>query len=516
MAVKETSIKPVKEILGIDSIKIASYQRPYVWSEDNIRQLLNDVLDSMNDQKLAYRIGSIILCKTSDNPSNYEIVDGQQRITSLVLIFLALLNHKKASFASEKQTVTSGSTQEKSGSENQNGFIEEDEDINIRQILKNLEFNNSESYKHIKDNYKAIDIWIEHYLRYPEEITRFKKYLYEACTFVKLVVDTYSEAFQMFDSQNGTGKELKAYNLLKAYHIRAMELDTDDSKTECDRRWEQATQFMGKNSNGEIYHLDLLQQLFDEQLYRSRKWCRDEYADKFSKKKIGEFKGVTINNKQKLLFPFQNQQLQQYIINKIYNVLYSDVVNVKNRFISGDPKDISPFVNITQDIINGRQFFDYVETYVAIYKEIFENPDGSRLHEFKKFYKKYCLYDNCYRTGDTYLRELYKSLIFVLFDRFGEEEVNRYYKLLYRWVYKLRIKCGSIQMSTATNHPKGEGNPFVTICKANSYSDLFKLYQLKLYSPNEGNAGDKKAFYPNDTDRDQKLHEFITNGIEND
>ena len=37
----------------------------------------------------------------------------------------------------------------------------------------------------------------------------------------------------MFDSQNGRGKELEAYNLLKAYHIRAMELNGQDEKIKC-------------------------------------------------------------------------------------------------------------------------------------------------------------------------------------------------------------------------------------------------------------------------------------------
>lgn len=45
-----------------------------------------------------------------------------------------------------------------------------------------------------------------------------------------IVVKDRSEAFQMFDSQNGRGKELEAYNLLKAYHIRAMEQNSREEK----------------------------------------------------------------------------------------------------------------------------------------------------------------------------------------------------------------------------------------------------------------------------------------------
>ena len=44
--------------------------------------------------------------------------------------------------------------------------------------------------------------------------------LMSVCAELKVVA--FNEAFQMFESQNGRGKELEAYNLLKAYHIRAM------------------------------------------------------------------------------------------------------------------------------------------------------------------------------------------------------------------------------------------------------------------------------------------------------
>lgn len=50
------------------------------------------------------------------------------------------------------------------------------------------------------------------------------------CEFVVIKVKELAEAFQMFESQNGRGKDLEAYNLLKAYHIRAMENDSQSEK----------------------------------------------------------------------------------------------------------------------------------------------------------------------------------------------------------------------------------------------------------------------------------------------
>ena len=80
-------IKNLLELLQMNLV-IPGYQRPYKWSEKNIEDLLSDISNAIIDKEkyrrnFKYRIGSIILYK---NKQNYEIVDGQQRIISFVLI----------------------------------------------------------------------------------------------------------------------------------------------------------------------------------------------------------------------------------------------------------------------------------------------------------------------------------------------------------------------------------------------------------------------------------------------
>ena len=73
-----------------------------------------------------------------------------------------------------------------------------------------------------------------------KDFASFKAYILCSCQVVRIVVKKLNEAFQMFESQNGRGKELEAYNLLKAYHIRAMSNDSKASKIEYDKQWESA------------------------------------------------------------------------------------------------------------------------------------------------------------------------------------------------------------------------------------------------------------------------------------
>ena len=67
---------------------IPKYQREYKWTEEKVKTLISDI---NNRDKF---LGNIILNKVSDY---YEIVDGQQRITTILLILVALFNKNKIS-----------------------------------------------------------------------------------------------------------------------------------------------------------------------------------------------------------------------------------------------------------------------------------------------------------------------------------------------------------------------------------------------------------------------------------
>lgn len=80
-------IKKVNMVL-VDNLVIPDYQRPYRWTEENVRLLLQDIYESWKTGKNSYRIGSIILYVSNDNKLN--IVDGQQRVTTILLMLRAL------------------------------------------------------------------------------------------------------------------------------------------------------------------------------------------------------------------------------------------------------------------------------------------------------------------------------------------------------------------------------------------------------------------------------------------
>ena len=67
---------------------IPVYQRNYAWEEDEITALIKDVYDSYKNAKETYYIGTLVTYKRGDNI--YEVIDGQQRLTTIYIILKVL------------------------------------------------------------------------------------------------------------------------------------------------------------------------------------------------------------------------------------------------------------------------------------------------------------------------------------------------------------------------------------------------------------------------------------------
>ena len=70
--------------------QIPLYQRPYAWTTEHVEELLDDLVDAMRrDSDAPYFLGSIVLIKSDDNAKS-EVVDGQQRLTTLTMLLCVL------------------------------------------------------------------------------------------------------------------------------------------------------------------------------------------------------------------------------------------------------------------------------------------------------------------------------------------------------------------------------------------------------------------------------------------
>ena len=71
---------------------VPEYQRPYVWQEDNVQELIEDLYYAFeNKPNHEYFLGALVLKRTKELQFNeYELLDGQQRLTTLCLMIAVL------------------------------------------------------------------------------------------------------------------------------------------------------------------------------------------------------------------------------------------------------------------------------------------------------------------------------------------------------------------------------------------------------------------------------------------
>ena len=89
----------IKDLLaGEKNYSIPLYQRNFAWTYDEIGQIVIDILDSIKSSRENYYIGTLVV---SDKSGVFSIIDGQQRITALLLICLAIQNEYEDSIESK-------------------------------------------------------------------------------------------------------------------------------------------------------------------------------------------------------------------------------------------------------------------------------------------------------------------------------------------------------------------------------------------------------------------------------
>ena len=82
------NVHSIREVLKKE-LKIPDYQRPYKWQAFHVRQLLEDLQQHFYEKK-QYRLGTLVLHENDTQSSSLDIVDGQQRLTTLYLLLKEL------------------------------------------------------------------------------------------------------------------------------------------------------------------------------------------------------------------------------------------------------------------------------------------------------------------------------------------------------------------------------------------------------------------------------------------
>ena len=217
-------------------LSIPNYQRIYCWEEHNVKCLLDDVLEHLeNTEKLdvTYRLGTVILHSHNDQ---YDIVDGQQR-----LITLSLLLHE----------------------------------IGIYPRLLDEELSSRQSMDYVAYNKFYISKYVQRNLR----IRSYGNRLLESIDFSVLILKNASLdlAYTFFSNLNSRGVSLTDYDLLKAHHLRYIPSTLEKQSMLAAEAWNKMIE-NGRVSKDSSDIADY-EATLDTYIFRLRKWMRKKECD---------------------------------------------------------------------------------------------------------------------------------------------------------------------------------------------------------------------------------------------
>ena len=223
---------PIDEIIKKDAsfhYVIPKYQREYTWSYKEWEALYDDITENQE----GYFIGSIICINTGD--SNYprlEVIDGQQRLTTLCLLLLAIycrLNEHRDEMDEDDLFEISWIRKALQNNGNSNGLILQPQVQNYNYddfstvmyengILKYAKKVSYYGHRKIARCFNyflyKIDLDLNESDNLVETLLGIKKKVCNAML-VKIEVNTHSDAYILFESLNNRGTPLTAIDLMK-------------------------------------------------------------------------------------------------------------------------------------------------------------------------------------------------------------------------------------------------------------------------------------------------------------
>lgn len=261
-----TVCKQIKELFPIGdgpTYVVPIYQRPYTWEESNINDFLNDI-SVEND---GYYIGNVLLIdKIDQNHPNIklqEVVDGQQRLTSLALILMAIF-YKLHGFISSVErnqlsklfTIQEDIKRKLTNAENTEHslrLLKKDSDVYnaiFTFVITNSSYdelgnayylNNTAEIKCDKRRLmwkRFIDIleWLSENCHTFEDIERFYRKV-DNLTIVSITCNDLGDAFSIFSSINAKGLPLTLIDLIKVEYLSAVGASDENLITVYEEKW---------------------------------------------------------------------------------------------------------------------------------------------------------------------------------------------------------------------------------------------------------------------------------------
>lgn len=252
--------------------EIPKYQRPYSWGEEQAETLVDDLLQFLAEQPDnilhadPYFLGSIVLIK-SDNIARSQVVDGQQRLTTLTLLMSVLRKLAHSDVATDLETrifqkgnttlLTSDKSRLKIRDKDQHFFLKYIQKKDKLDELFSLKETLNDSQEKIKKNTTAIHNKLHDYNH--ELLARLSQFLMLGCYIVVVTTPDVDSAYRIFSVMNDRGLDLSATDILKS-HITGSIPEADGLQDNYTTKWEDIEEQVGRDNFTSLFsHIRMLE-----------------------------------------------------------------------------------------------------------------------------------------------------------------------------------------------------------------------------------------------------------------
>jgi len=388
---------------------VDTYQRGFVWNDDKVRQLVDDLASYQGDPdpKPPYYMGTILIHRNKDKQRHF-IIDGQQRLTALCIL------HQQLTAGLPKKCALTYSPK---------------------------------SARRIRS---AAGIFRDH-------TSRPGVGIFKQIVFTVICVEQVDLAFTFFDTQNNRGVPLHATDLLKAYHLRAVDGATvklkETLQTICARRWEGIQQGAPVMSHDQ----EFARSLFTKFLWRARYWTggRVIYGDH----------DALMEEFQKQTWKAEGDQATIPLYRSRHNRLGTALTmtrdghsEIHTNRISLSPKaEDLPFA-IRQPIQKGIGFFLYADKYSALLRRlVVESTDSGEVMHFRE------VYGNLLMANSVFLREIFLLATVMYVDQFDDERLWEFSLWLEHALGAIRLDKQQVRYEAAQNFFKHDARNLLDV-----------------------------------------------------
>ena len=238
-------------VLTRKQLKVPRYQRPYTWTEREVRELIQDLWRAYKRGATFYFIGQIVLVK---NHGKLEVSDGQQRLATLTMLLAYVRDRIPGRSKQYQLLIMDGNTPRLLlRDEDQNfylGFVQEGG--HVAELARHAEIG-VDSKDLIANAARTIESEMSK-ITEDRELDAFMSYVVRACTLNVVDADERGCAQTVFNTLNKRGSPLSGADIIKSDLLENSGL----SNTEADaaaRKWEQTEDLFERENFARLLYM---------------------------------------------------------------------------------------------------------------------------------------------------------------------------------------------------------------------------------------------------------------------